>query len=917
MRVHSRRTFSATLAIALAAGTVSVVSPTAQAAPDGSNIVINEVYGGGGNNGSVYSNDFVELFNPTSAPIDVTGWTLNQYSAKGNLGGSAQLTGIIPAGGYFLIQGQAGNNKSRDLPTPDAEGKFNFSGSEAIAELVDANGQVADLLGWGGAKQFETAPAAKTNNSTSVQRANEGVDTDNNAGDFVVADPTPMNSGSEQPAPQPNPQPGPDPEPQPQPQPQPTGPVTIAEIQGPGATSPLEGQTVTTRGVVTAVYNEGGRNGFYMQTPGAGQVKGDGDASDAIFVYMGKAAPQEYPARGVYVEVTGEVNEFNTSTQLSRVSVAEVNEAFEPVTPVQLERLPDGDEARERYEGMLVKPGVHTVTDNYSFNTYGEFGVVPGTEALRQPTDMMAPGADAYALEQAQRANIVLLDDASTYNFFRNNKDVPLPYLETSDQGIRSVRVGDQLEFKDSGVIVEYSFDAWRFQPLVPLTGKSPEEDLPVTWEDTRAAVRNVPSQVEGDYSVGSFNVLNYFTTLGETESGCKAYTDRFGAPIAANKCTVRGAFSQQAFQDQQDKIVLAINELDASVVGLMEVENTARTSGDVSRRDESLANLVAELNKAGGNWDYVKSPNTLGTDEDVIRVAFIYNKSKVEPVGESVIFDDPAFTGTARQPLAQEFKPVGGADEQSFVAIVNHFKSKGSAVRGDEDKQDGQANSAQVRVAQAQALLDHLNRQNQWDGKPVFILGDLNSYSQEDSVKALNGGGFTLVEHNVKHNRPGAGTAAQESSYAFGKHVGSLDHVLANAAAQELVKDAAVWNINADEPIVFQYSRRNYHGSDLFQNDNPFASSDHDPVKVGFNVKSSGSTPTSTSEQPTTPTSPTTEPSLTTKPAPSTEPTTEPAPKPTVPTAPSGPGKVVNIVWGVVTSILGVLGTIVSRFFR
>lgn len=909
MRVHSRRTFSATLAIALAAGTVFVVSPTAQAAPDGSNIVINEVYGGGGNNGSVYTNDFVELFNPTSAPIDVTGWTLNQYSAKGNLGGSAQLTGIIPAGGYFLIQGQAGNNQSQSLPTPDAEGKFNFSGSEAIAELVDANGQVADLLGWGGAKQFETAAAAKTNNSTSVQRAVEGLDTDNNAGDFVITDPTPMNSGSEQPAPQPNPQP--------QPQPQPTGPVTIAEIQGPGATSPLEGQTVTTRGVVTAVYNEGGRNGFYMQTPGAGQVKGEGDSSDAIFVYMGKAAPQEYPARGAYVEITGEVNEFNTSTQLSGVSVTEVNGAFEPVIPVQLERLPDGDEARERYEGMLVKPGVHTVTDNYSFNTYGEFGVVPGTEALRQPTDMMAPGADAYALEQAQRANIVLLDDASTYNFFRNNKDVPLPYLETSDQGIRSMRVGDQLEFKDSGVIVEYSFDAWRFQPLVPLTGKSPEEDLPVTWEDTRTAVRNVPSQVEGDYSVGSFNVLNYFTTLGETESGCKAYTDRFGASIAANKCTVRGAFSQQAFQDQQDKIVLAINELDASVVGLMEVENTARTSGDVSRRDESLANLVSELNKAGGNWDYVKSPNTLGTDEDVIRVAFIYNKSKVEPVGESVIFDDPAFTGTARQPLAQEFKPVGGSDDQSFVAIVNHFKSKGSAVRGDEDKQDGQANSAQVRVAQAQALLDHLNRQNQWDGKPVFILGDLNSYSQEDSIKALNGGGFVLVEHNAKHNRPGAGTAAQESSYAFGKHVGSLDHVLANAAAQELVKDAAVWNINADEPIVFQYSRRNYHGSDLFQNDNPFASSDHDPVKVGFNLKSSGSTPTSTSEQPTTPTSPTTEPSLTTKPAPSTEPTTEPAPKPTVPTAPSGPGKVVNIVWGVVTSILGVLGTIVSRFFR
>ena len=80
MRVHSHRALSATFAIALAAGTVSVVSPTAEAAPDGSNIIINEVYGGGGNSGSVYNNDFVELFNPTSAPIDLTGWTLNQLS---------------------------------------------------------------------------------------------------------------------------------------------------------------------------------------------------------------------------------------------------------------------------------------------------------------------------------------------------------------------------------------------------------------------------------------------------------------------------------------------------------------------------------------------------------------------------------------------------------------------------------------------------------------------------------------------------------------------------------------------------------------------------------------------------------------------------------------------------------------------
>src|SRR5699024_5049330 len=62
---------------------------------------------------------------------------------------------------------------------------------------------------------------------------------------------------------------------------------TIAEIQGTGDASSLAGQTVTTSGVVTAVYAEGGFNGYYIQTAGTG---GDVDpaelsASQAVFVY--------------------------------------------------------------------------------------------------------------------------------------------------------------------------------------------------------------------------------------------------------------------------------------------------------------------------------------------------------------------------------------------------------------------------------------------------------------------------------------------------------------------------------------------------------------------------------------------------------------------------------------------------------
>ncbi len=38
-------------------------------------IVISQVYGGGGNSGATYKNDFIELFNRGTTTVDITGWT--------------------------------------------------------------------------------------------------------------------------------------------------------------------------------------------------------------------------------------------------------------------------------------------------------------------------------------------------------------------------------------------------------------------------------------------------------------------------------------------------------------------------------------------------------------------------------------------------------------------------------------------------------------------------------------------------------------------------------------------------------------------------------------------------------------------------------------------------------------------------
>jgi len=799
----------------------SAVSP-AVAAPDGSNVVINEVYGGGGNSGATYTHDFVELYNPTDAPISLDGMFLQYTSVKGNKPNSGNimaLEGETPAKGYTLIQLAQGNGGSQGIDA-DLEGTIAMGGKGGIVALTDSaepwtpSTQAVDLVGWGEATSAEGNAAPRTSNSESVQRAETGVDTDDNATDFVTGAPTPGDL-----------------------KPGDAGSVTIADIQGTGEVTPLKGQKVTTTGYVTAAYAEGGFDGFYLQQGGEKT-----DASNGIFVWLGRGAT-EYPEVGACVTVTGTAGEYTGETQIADPEVAPFDDCGSEPAPVEFAELPVGDDAREAYEGMLVRlTGPHTVSNNYELNTFGSVGLAPGSEPFYQPTDVFPPSSDPNSdvqkLTRSQALREVTLDDGRSRNYAKTDTDTPLPYLVTGGKTVKSLRTGDIVTFTEP-VILGGRFDKWGLQPTAPITGNS--ESLPITWDDSRAAEEAGPTVKDAELSLASFNVLNYFTSLGENEEGCKAYTDREGNNVTANWCTVRGAWSQQAFERQQAKIVNAINTLDVSVLGLEEIENTASVTGDATRRDEALGKLVAALNAdltARGKeptWELVASPDTVPDQEDVIRVAFIYNKSAVTPVGPSIIIDDSAYTGVARQPLAQAFARVGH-DKAEFVAVVNHFKSKGSVARDDKDQNDGQGNNPKLRAAQARALTTAIESHDEWKAMPLFIVGDLNSYTKEDTMTVLEDAGYTNIatEYDSGH------------SYQFAGRIGSLDHAFGNAAAMKLVVDADVWDINSDESIAFEYSRENYNIAPLVDN-SVFRSSDHDPIKVAFNL--GGGTPSDTDD--------------------------------------------------------------------
>ena len=847
MRVHRKQVIGAVGALALAAGVVSTASTSAQAAPSvGAAVVINEVYGGGGNAGAAYNRDFVELVNKTAAPVDLSAWSV-QYASSAGMSWTTKtnLTGSIPGGGRLVVGG-AGGAVGAEV-TVDISGAINLSGASGKVALVESQTaltgldcaaacsdlpQVVDFVGYGGANDWAGSGAAPgTTNSTSVSRSSTSTNTANNAADFTAGAPTP-GAGSTPP---------------------PGEPVakTIAEVQGTGASSPLVGENVIIKGVVTAAYPVGGFHGFYLQTQGTGPEPSASGASDGVFVFQAvTATPLDADAVvGNYVEVTGKVSEFSGLTEVTAAAddIVDAGADFSPVQPLA-SPWPATDAGRESIEGMLFQPtGDYTVTNTFSTNQYGEVGLAVGTTPLMQNTEVAAPGsAEAAAVVADNAKRLVTLDDGASTNFIGTTSSVtvcgtlPTPCLANGDQtpayvsNTEPVRVGAPATFS-APVVVDYRFNLWRFQPTAQVVGPD-NATSPVSFANTRTAApdnADINQLGTADLKVASFNVLNYFTDLGDQNSSCKAYRDRDGnGNNVQGGCGQRGAWDVADLARQTEKEVSAINALGADVVGLMEIENSAKFGHN---RDAALASLVGSLNAAAGpgTWAFVPSSSDLPSvdSQDFITTAMIYKPARAMRVDRSRALGDQSNDGqafgNAREPIAQTFKKKTGKGDK-FLFVVNHFKSKGSPgpFPGDADSGDGQGASVTSRILQAQALRDWVpGVAAEYGAKAIVMAGDYNSYTMEDPMDVLYKAGYTDV---------GSRFDPSSFSYSFSGLSGSLDHILVNDYALRMSTGADHWNINSGESVAMEYSRYNYHSTD-FHAPGPYRSSDHDPVVLGL----------------------------------------------------------------------------------
>lgn len=558
---------------ALLGGLALLGLPVANAAE----LIISEYVEGSGNNKAL------EFYNSGSQVLDLSAYRVEFYfNGASAAGRSIDLSGSLAPGKTFVLANGVADPALLALASQRVEGSW-FNGNDAVllrrrsGEILDSLGQVGfnpgTTWGSGDVQTLDRSLVRKadirdgdSDPSDAFDPAAQWLgyprDTFANLGQHGAGEP----GGGEE-----------------------AGLRPIHEVQGAGAESPLVNQRVAIEGVVVGDFqNASELKGFYVQQEDA-TVDGDPATSEGIFVYDGGNGSDV--KLGDRVRVTGQVREFNGLTELvGPLQVSVLASGVALPTPAGISLPLASADALERYEGMRVQlRQTLTVNEVYNLGRYGEVLLSSGGRQMT-PTNVVAPGEQAKAMQARNDLDRILLDDGRS----GQNPD-PIRYPAPELSAYNSLRVGDRTSAIDG--VLDYSAGSYRIQPLQTPTFEA-------------ANPRPAQPAVEGRLRVASFNVLNYFN--GDGKGG--------GFP------TSRGANTAEEFQRQKAKIVAAILASKADIVGLMEIENDGY--GEFS----AIADLVNGLNASlpqGQRYAFV-NPNRAKLGSDEIAVGLIYRGDKV-----------------------------------------------------------------------------------------------------------------------------------------------------------------------------------------------------------------------------------------------------------------------------------------------
>ncbi|MFM9437712.1 uncharacterized protein ACFDR9_004802 [Janthinobacterium sp. CG_23.3] len=857
-----------------------------------SDVVISQVYGGGGNAGARYRNDFIELFNRGAGAVDVANWSVQYASAAGTSWAVTALPNmLLQPGQYLLVQQAKGSGGSVDLPPADASGGIAMSGSSGKVLLSNAKSAlsganpsgaaVLDLVGFGAAGGFETSVAPAPSNTLAIARADGGcADSDNNGADFANAAPAPRNSAAARHVCGATPAPAV----------VATCPASLALASGSAGAAVLAARDAD--GVVNAaafgsVPVAGVSLSNFAAAAGAGQ-----SAAVSLAVAAG-VAPGAYAIEVVF------------SSDQGRSGACRV--ALSVQTPAGLShtipQIQGAGPASPYANTVQTTEGVVTLTVGTGFfmqDAAGD-GDPATSDGIFVYTGAAASGA-AVGQRVRVTGTVVEYTPAGASRSYTEFKDVTSVQVHGAGHSVAPLNLAlpnarlDQVE----GMLVRFD------RPLTvaqtgflgsrgELTLAAGRLEVPTnrhpagSAEALALAAANASNMIvlddglfvtptlipyigqdgtvrAGDSVLGLTGVVD-FGAIGGGGAAFKLQptapprfsrdNPRTPAPLFApgnvkvasanvlnffttftnganvfgqtgQGCTL-GASSAKANCRGADNLLEFQRQRDKIVAELKAIDADVVGLMEIQNNGEiAVSYLVEQLNAAIGAPLYAYVPKPAATGSDAIRVAMIYKPGKLELVGAALADADAV---NNRPPMAQTFRAGNGG---KFSLVVNHLKSKGSCPSGgaDADQGDGQACWNALRVRQARRLLDNFVPQvvAAAADPDVLLIGDLNAHAFEDPLNALTAGGF--VNQLERFVRP-FGTPY---SYVFDGESGYLDHALASAALDRQVAGAGEWHINADEPSVIDYNTDG-KPQDLY-NALPYRASDHDPVVVSLNLQ-------------------------------------------------------------------------------
>lgn len=469
-------------------------------------------------------------------------------------------------------------------------------------------------------------------------------------------------------------------------------PTPITDVQGNGFASPISGQDVTVRGVVTLARPG---HGLFIQEA---LPLAPGPASRGLFIVAPELAAVS--ARGALIAIAGTVGEIgerdDTITALVTVETHEVcGEGPEP--PVFDARLPLTPGEREGFEAMQVLLEQSLTITEARDVPRGEI-TVSALGLLRAPTEVGLPGPEAMALEHKNR-----------------NWSLPV----RNDQ-LRDLEPYTRVH---AGAVV-YSLNG--------VLGHDGRQISLLTDGDLVAIARpvpQVPQAADGAIRVASFNLHEYFN--GDGRGG--------GFPGE------RGADSAREFERQSARIVAAIAEIGPDILAVQELEN------DGFGPQSAVRHLKSALSEAMGADFAVADPQAERAGSDVISVGLLFRPDRVAAQGPARLLEGGSFGPLNRVPLAQRFSDRSSGER--FLVVSNHLKSKGYCPESgpDTDQGDGQACWNPTRLEGALETLNWARTLAAESGTShILLVGDFNAYRLEDPVRALLGEGLVeLVAHH------------------------------------------------------------------------------------------------------------------------------------------------------------------------